>query len=80
MTRLAILSAVAILSMMAATPVFAMAALQEPGAYAFAHPNANVLNVGSTPGHSLGALAFLPPGKSHAYRGHHKRHVGRAGY
>lgn len=27
-----------------ATPVFAQAAIQEPGAYAFYHPNADVLN------------------------------------
>ena len=29
-----------------ATPVFAQAAIQEPGAYAFYHPNADVLNAG----------------------------------
>jgi hypothetical protein len=27
-----------------ATPVFAQAAIQEPGAYSFYHPNADVLN------------------------------------
>ncbi len=31
-----------------ATPVFAQAAIQEPGAYSFYHPNADVLN-GLTP-------------------------------
>jgi hypothetical protein len=82
MTRLTILSAAAALSMMAATPVFAMPAVQEPGAFAQYRPNANILNAGvRTPRPSLGALAFLPPGKSHAYGGHHKRrHVVRAGY
>jgi hypothetical protein len=30
----------------AASPVFAQAAIQEPGAFAFAHPNADVLNAG----------------------------------
>ena len=30
----------------AATTVFAQAAVQEPGAFAFAHPNADVLNAG----------------------------------
>jgi hypothetical protein len=29
-----------------ATPVFAQAAIQEPGAYAFYHPNADVLSGG----------------------------------
>lgn len=81
MTRLTILSAAAVLSMMAATPVFAQAALQEPGAFAQVYPNADILNAGvRTPRPSIGALAFLPPGKSHTYRGHHKRHVARAGY
>jgi hypothetical protein len=71
MTKLTSLGAVAILSMIAATPVFAMPAVQEPAAFAFAHPNADVLSVGvRTPTRSIGALAFLPPGKSHA-----KRHV-----
>ena len=35
MTRFKIFSAAAILSMMIATPVFAQAAIQEPGAFAF---------------------------------------------
>jgi len=29
-----------------ATPVFAQAAIQEPGLYSFYHPNADVLNAG----------------------------------
>jgi hypothetical protein len=35
-----------------ATPVFAQAAIQEPGAFAFFHPNADVLN-GGRPGYRL---------------------------
>jgi hypothetical protein len=35
--------AAAILMTAIATPVFAQAAIQEPGAYAFYHPNADVL-------------------------------------
>lgn len=60
--------------MMAATPVFAMPALQEPGAFAFVHPNADILNTGvRTRTHAVaGAMAFLPPGKSQA-----KRHLTR---
>ena len=36
--------AAAILMTAIATPVFAQAAIQEPGAYSFYHPNADVLN------------------------------------
>ncbi|MEK9280846.1 MULTISPECIES: hypothetical protein [unclassified Bradyrhizobium] len=74
MTKLTSLSAATILLMMAATPVFAQPsqfAQQEPGAFASMHPNAGILHAGvRTPAHSLAAMAFLPPGKSHA-----KRHV-----
>ena len=35
--------AAALLMTAIATPVFAQAAIQEPGAYAFYHPNADVL-------------------------------------
>jgi hypothetical protein len=42
------LGAAAILSMMAATPVFAQAAVQEPGAYAFYHPDGDVLEAGAS--------------------------------
>jgi hypothetical protein len=40
------LGAAAILSMTIATPVFAQAAVQEPGAYAFYHPDGDVLEAG----------------------------------
>jgi len=43
MTNFKVLAAGAILSM-AASPVFAEAAIQEPGALAFYHPNADVPN------------------------------------
>jgi hypothetical protein len=46
MTRFKILGAAAILSLMSATPVFAQAAIQEPGAFAFYYPNNDVLNGG----------------------------------
>ena len=68
MTRFKTVSATAILSMMVATPVFAQAAIQEPGAYAFYHLNADVLNAGrSLPGGPADAMATLPFGKSDAY-------------
>jgi hypothetical protein len=64
MTKLTILSAVAVLSI-AATPASAQStqfAQQEPAAVASIYPNAGV----HSPAHSLAAMAFLPPGKSHA--------------
>jgi hypothetical protein len=44
MTRFLSIIAAAFLTTAVATPVFAQAAIQEPGAYAFYHPNANVLD------------------------------------
>jgi hypothetical protein len=38
--------AAALLMTALATPVFAQAAVQEPGLYAFYHPNSDVLNAG----------------------------------
>jgi hypothetical protein len=61
------LSAAAILSMMIATPVFAQAAVQEPGAYAFYHPDGDVLEAGvSRPHNSVAAFASVPLGDSGA--------------
>ena len=58
MSGFKMLSAAAIISMMIATPVFAQAAIQEPGAFAFYHPNADVLNSGRPlPGEAAGAMA-----------------------
>jgi BA14K-like protein len=66
MTRFKIFGAAAILSIMTATPVFAQAAVQEPGAFAFYHPDADVLNAGRpTPAES--AMASVPLGGSNAY-------------
>jgi BA14K-like protein len=48
MNRFKALGAAAILSMVAATPVFAQAAVQEPGAYAFYHPDGDVLEAGAS--------------------------------
>jgi hypothetical protein len=47
MTSLKTLAAAALLSAMTATPVFAQAAIQEPGLFAFYHPNLDVLNGGA---------------------------------
>ena len=68
MRRLKIFGAAAILSMMVATPVFAQAAIQEPGAFAFYHPDADVLNSGRpAPAETAGAMASLPYDSSDAY-------------
>jgi BA14K-like protein len=56
MNRFRIFSAAAILSLMLATPVFAQAAIQEPGLFAFYYPNNDVLNGGRpTPAAGLDA-------------------------
>ena len=47
MTSLKTVVAAALLSAIATTPVFAQAAIQEPGEFAFYHPNLDVLNGGA---------------------------------
>jgi hypothetical protein len=47
MTSVKTLAAAALLSTMAATTVFAQAAIQEPGSFAFYHPDLDVLNGGA---------------------------------
>ncbi len=65
MTSSKTLVAAALLSAMTLTPVFAQAAIQEPGLFAFYHPNADDLNGGApTP---EAALASAPPAASGAY-------------
>jgi hypothetical protein len=64
MTSLRLLAAAALLSVVA-TPVFAQAAIQEPGLFAFYHPYADVLNGGApTP---AARLASQPPAVMQAY-------------
>jgi hypothetical protein len=50
---LTILGTVALLTIGGEFPAFAQAAIQEPGAYAFYHPNADVLNAGRPSARSL---------------------------
>jgi hypothetical protein len=60
MTRLKLLGVAVILPMIIATPVFAQAAIQEPGAFAFYHPDADVLNAGRpAPAEAAGAMASV---------------------
>ena len=48
MTSFKLFSAALVLSVIAVVPVSAQQAIDEPGAYAFFHPNADVLNAGAT--------------------------------
>lgn len=59
------------LSAAMATPVFAQAAISEPGAYAFYHPNGDVLHTGVQP--APDALAMAP------FSGERVRHRARHG-
>jgi hypothetical protein len=65
MTPFKTLAAAALLSAMTATPVFAQAAIQEPGLFEFYHPNLDVLNGGApTPAYRLQSP---PPAATQAY-------------
>src|SRR5207342_1547547 len=65
MTPLKTIAAAAMLAALTATQVFAQAAIQEPGLFAFYHPNLDVLNGGApTPAYRLESL---PPSATQAY-------------
>src|SRR5262245_3240505 len=68
MTRFKVASAAALVSMMIATPAFAQAAIQEPGAFAFYHPNRDVLNGGAPLwSGTTGSMASVPFSDSNDY-------------
>jgi hypothetical protein len=68
MTTFKILGAAAMLSLTLATPVFAQAAIQEPGAFAFYYPNNDVLNGGRpTPAAAMDARTLMQFNSSDAY-------------
>jgi hypothetical protein len=68
MTRAKIIGAAAILSLTFATPVFAQAAIQEPGAFAFYYPNNDVLNGGRpTPAAGMDTGALVRFNRADAY-------------
>jgi hypothetical protein len=70
MTRVKILGAAAMLSLTFAAPVFAQAAIQEPGAFAFYYPNNDVLNGGRpTPAAGLDARTPVLFGSGYPYGG-----------
>jgi hypothetical protein len=65
MTSIRTITAAVLLSMMMATPMFAQAAIQEPGLFSFYYPNLDVLNGGApTP---AARLASEPPSAMQAY-------------
>ena len=75
MTRLKLFGAALILSAGMATPVFAQAAISEPGAYAFYHPDGDVLHTGVVPSAAPNAYAMVPFGGGRAVRArHHMSH------
>ena len=57
-TLLKTVAAAVVLSALAATPVFAQAAIQEPGEFAFYHPYLDVLNGGAPPWTQSGPAAL----------------------
>ena len=60
--------AAALVAMLIATPALAQEAIQEPGAFAFNHPDADVLNGGeSVRVEALGAASPVPFGSGGAY-------------
>ena len=68
MTRWKLLSAVAVLSTAIATSVFAQAAIQEPGAYAFYHPDGDVLQTNRPWSREpAGAMPAVPSRANDAY-------------
>jgi hypothetical protein len=80
MTNFKVLAAALVLSAVSATTAFAQAAIGEPGAYAFYHPNGDVLHAGS-PRPAADALAAYRGDTDRVvtvapHRAHH-RHSGR---
>jgi hypothetical protein len=69
MTKLAIAGAAMLFALAAPLPVFAQAAVSEPGMVSFYHPNADILHAG--PGaYGYGAPpAYAPPYEANAYVG-----------
>jgi len=84
MTTLKTIAAAALLSALAATPVFAQAAIGEPGAFAFYHPDRDVLNGGAPAWAGRSAAEVSAPSQAYAaivsprhLQHHHSHHAGR---
>ncbi len=74
MTTFKLVGTAFILSIATATQVLAQAAVSEPGAYAFYHPNGDVLHTGSAYP-APDSLAMAPYGGGNAVRYHSSHHV-----
>jgi hypothetical protein len=74
MTRFKLFSVAVILSATMATQVFAQEAIQEPGNYAFFHPDGDLLHANS-PSPSPDAMAMMPAGSAKVVRHHMAHHV-----
>ena len=76
MINFRVIGVAAVLSAAFAGPVFAQAAIDEPGMYAFYHPNADVLHAGSSS--PSGEVASVGTGKAYAMastRHHTRKHI-----
>ncbi len=73
MTRFKLFSAALILSATMASQGFAQEAIQEPGNYAFFHPNGDLLHANS-PSPAPDAMAMMPAGSGKMVR-HRVEHV-----
>jgi hypothetical protein len=69
----------AILTLALAAEVHGQAAVQEPGAYAFYHPDGDVLHAGTSPGltqaNAMAAMSSAEGAQRLVL--HHKRHIAR---
>jgi hypothetical protein len=78
MINFKLLGVAAVLSAAIASPVLAQAVIQEPGAYAFYHPNGD-LGIGSAPSGTAGAMASAPNIRSYAsVPPKHSKHYARS--
>jgi hypothetical protein len=71
MTSLKTIAVAAVLSALTATPLYAQAAIQEPGLFAFYHPNLDVLN-GGAPIPAAKLLDSARLSHHHQYYLHHR--------
>ena len=78
MTSLKLFGAIALISVAFATEAFAQAAISEPGAFAFYHPNADVLHGGRSVASEQALAAWPAPGLRLSVRPHHRHRASRA--
>jgi hypothetical protein len=85
MTSLKTIAAAALLSALTASPLFAQAAISEPGAFSFYHPDRDVLNGGAPlwsetlttpPSAPRDAYAAVRGSVVHHLQHHRSRHAG----